>query len=302
MKSYSHFLPVLAISVLCACSGGDEHLSESKMANLIVDLKLAEAYANSSYDYQSDSARNVLRIAVLEKHGVTQDQYDNSLRWYGHNMEQYTKLYERVEKLLDKKQGKLIAASSDVKNADKSESEQLWPYSAMAMLSPMSNSDAIQFSIPVSELDKGERIKWMMRLSKSVPVQITLGVDYADGATSYTTQRYSGQQRLEMNLQSDSTRTITRLYGYMRVDRKSVLPIWADSISLTHTPIISDKYYTFLSQSFYDGPTKRVVADSVKHRRPSVRPITAPTPETSAAQREIPSLKGEVPSSMIGNH
>lgn len=288
MKPTRAFIPALALAVFAACSG-DDHLSEGKMADVIADLQIAEAVSNSSTDFQTDSARNVMRMAILEKHGVTQEEYDTSLRWYGHNLDKYTKLYERVENVLARKEKKLMASSAGEKEGKES-GTQLWPYSAMAFISPLGNSDAIQFSIPVNDLPKGERLKWKMRLSKTAPVQMTLGVDYADGATSYISQRYSGNTRLELQLQGDSTRTITRLYGYLRVDRRSVLPVWADSIQLTHLPLAKETYASFTMQKLYDGPVRRSAADSVKHRPPTVRPITD-NPEPQRAPQQQPAVQ-----------
>ena len=287
MKPVRALIPAaLALAALAACSGGDDHLSEGKMADVIADLQIAEAISNSSTDFQTDSARNVMRMAILEKHGITQEEYDTSLRWYGHNLDKYTKLYERVEKVLAGKERKFMASSESEKGG-KENGMQLWPYSPMAFISPLGNSDAIQFSIPVNDLPKGERLKWKMRLSKTAPVQIMLGVDYADGATSYISQRYSGNTRLEVQLQGDSIRTITRLYGYMRVSRRSDLPVWADSIQLTHLPLAKETYGSFTMQKLYDGPVRRSAADSVKHRPPTVRPITDdPQPQPSAPQQQ----------------
>lgn len=287
MKPVRALIPAaLALAALAACSGGDDHLSEGKMADVIADLQIAEAISNSSTDFQTDSARNVMRMAILEKHGITQEEYDTSLRWYGHNLDKYTKLYERVEKVLAGKERKFMASSESEKGG-KENGMQLWPYSPMAFISPLGNSDAIQFSIPVNDLPKGERLKWKMRLSKTAPVQIMLGVDYADGATSYISQRYSSNTRLEVQLQGDSIRTITRLYGYMRVSRRSDLPVWADSIQLTHLPLAKETYGSFTMQKLYDGPVRRSAADSVKHRPPTVRPITDdPQPQPSAPQQQ----------------
>ncbi|MBO5028343.1 MAG: DUF4296 domain-containing protein [Muribaculaceae bacterium] len=296
MKPVRALIPALALAALAACSG-DDHLPEGKMADVIADLQIAEAVSNSSTDFQTDSARNVMRMAILEKHGVTQEEYDASLRWYGHNLEKYTKLNERVEKVLARKEKKLMASSAGEKEGKES-GTQLWPYSAMAFISPLGNSDAIQFSIPVNNLPKGERLKWKMRLSKTAPVQIMLGVDYADGATSYISQRYSGNTRLELQLQGDSTRTITRLYGYMRVDRRSDLPVWADSIQLTHLPLAKETYGSFTMQKLYDGPVHRAAADSVKHRPPTVRPITDnPEPQSVQQSPTVQQAPAAAPSS-----
>ena len=60
----------------------------NKMADLIVDLQLAEAYIEShTADFEDDSSKLVIKQSIFKKHGITQQDYDSSLVWYAHNME-----------------------------------------------------------------------------------------------------------------------------------------------------------------------------------------------------------------------
>lgn len=255
---------------LTACSHDDDHLSQGKMVDVVTDMQLADAYASNHVEFASDSARNVLRMSVLKKHGVTQEEYDRTLDWYAHNLENYTKLYDEVEKRLDKRQNKLLASSND-EAAEASGS--IWPYPAMAMISALSSQDAIQFSIPVSEFAPGERVTWMMRLTEQIPSRMVLGVDYTDGTTAYTMKR-STQKRLELTLQSDSTLTVNRVYGYMIPDNSARLPVWADSISLKHQPLAKETYHMIRQQTHYKGTQRSQPKDTA--RRLTIKPIKEP--------------------------
>lgn len=270
MRRLLLLLPAGAMAgLLCSC-GDKSPVSQGKMADLIVDMQLAEAYAGNHIEYASDSARNVLRQSVLAKYGMTQAEMDTAISWYAHHLEKYDKLYEEVERKLERKQKKLLASSGE---GEQSEEGSLWPYSMMAMLSPNSAQDAVMFSLPVSDIQPGERLTWKMRLSKGSGADMTLGVDYREGGTSYINRYFSQSQRLELNLQTDSSRNVSRVYGVMRVDAHTVLPIWADSISLTRLPLAAETYHTYLQQADYRGPAKRVSADSTK-ASPTVKPIT----------------------------
>lgn len=258
----------LLAATFAGCSGGDDHLSQGKMADVIADLKLAEAYAASA-GISSDSARTVLRNSILSNHGVSQEEFDRSLDWYGHNLDKYIKLCDEVDKKLDKRQKSLLASSG----ADSESKEgSLWPYSKMAMISPRGATDAINFSIPISEFEQGDRLKWLLRLSSSTPVQMVLGVDYKEGGTSYLSRRFS-ERRIEMTLQTDSSRNVSRIYGYLTVDSRSSLPVWADSITLTRLPLAKETYYMYMQQSSYNGPSRPGKKDSTESRPPTVKPI-----------------------------
>ena len=101
-------LLMLALSLLSCDKTPGGVLSIDDMADLIVDLQLADAYIDGhSYDYQSDSSKQVLKQSVFKKHGITQQDYDSSLVWYAHNMEDYTKAYDKAIGKLKERYDKL---------------------------------------------------------------------------------------------------------------------------------------------------------------------------------------------------
>ena len=72
------------------------------MADLIVDLQLAEAYIEShTADFEDDSSKLVIKQSIFKKHGITQQDYDSSLVWYAHNMEDYNKAFDKAARVLN---------------------------------------------------------------------------------------------------------------------------------------------------------------------------------------------------------
>ena len=83
-------------------------LSKNEMANLIVDMQLADSYIDSHpADFPNDSTKMVLKQSIFKKHGITQQDYDSSLVWYAHNMEDYVKAYDKAVGKLKSKYDKL---------------------------------------------------------------------------------------------------------------------------------------------------------------------------------------------------
>lgn len=287
---FYRYLAALALGCSLLSCGDKDHLSESKMASLMADLQLAESYSSSDYKYASDSARNVLRLSVLKQHGVTQEEYDRSLQWYGHNLDKYSKLCEAIDKQLQKREKKFMAAGAEGTAESSGESDvSIWPYSRMAMISPLSPQDAIQFSLPINDMEKGQRLEWTLRLSRMVQAQMVLGVDYKEGGTSYLQSRSMDDKHVTVKLQTDSSRTVTRVYGMMRVLSHSDLPVWADSIALRKLPFAKEDYYRYNSQSDYRGPRK-----NEPHKpKPTVKPIT----DKPVSDRQV--IPSEAPSSSV---
>lgn len=266
---------ILGTALLSSCDRRPEGvLSDKEMVELMTDMQLAEAYADvagKGGDYSSMKAR--LSEGVLSAHGVTQAQLDSSLLWYGKNIDEYNELFKKVDKQLDSRRRHLLAGSG-IEKTDPMEGS-LWPYPQHMSISKLGDSDNIRFSIPASDIiGKGDAITWKMHLHSGYDLKGMLGVDYSDGSSSIASRSLSGSQNIEMRLQTDSSRMPVRLYGVLRVRQESSLPIYADSILLLHSPLDTNKYYTYHSQTFVRPPdakkkitkvAKDTVADSVQN-------------------------------------
>ena len=64
---------------------------------LLYDLHRMDALLQvSGKQYESDEVRNIYYASVLEKHGVTQAQFDSSLVWYTAHPQLFDKIYPKV--------------------------------------------------------------------------------------------------------------------------------------------------------------------------------------------------------------
>ena len=107
-------LLMLALSLLSCDKTPHGVMSINDMADLIVDLQLADAYIeNHIYDFETDSSKQVFKQSVFKKHGITQQDYDSSLVWYAHNMEDYTRAYDKAAGKLKARYDKLDKSRHD---------------------------------------------------------------------------------------------------------------------------------------------------------------------------------------------
>lgn len=68
-----------------------------EMRALLYDLHRTDALLQiSGKQYESDEVRDLYYGAVLEKHGVTQAQFDSSLVWYTAHPQLFDKIYPKV--------------------------------------------------------------------------------------------------------------------------------------------------------------------------------------------------------------
>ena len=101
-------LLLLALSLLSCDKTPRGVLSVNDMAELIVDLQLADAYIeNNSAEFETDSSKLIIKQSVFKKHGITAQEYDSSLVWYAHNMEDYIKAQDKAVGILKQRYDKL---------------------------------------------------------------------------------------------------------------------------------------------------------------------------------------------------
>ena len=76
------------------------------MASLVADIHEADAIVTIEREsYRTDSQKTALRDAVFARHGITEEQFDTSLVWYGHNLDIYSEVYEEAIDILKDVEG-----------------------------------------------------------------------------------------------------------------------------------------------------------------------------------------------------
>lgn len=263
------------MTVLSACDKRpDNVLPEKEMVDLLADMQLAEAYLRTAGPEVSDSMREAFPEAVLARHGVTYAQVDTTLAYYGRNADDYFALYDKVNKELISRRKKI---DGNIPANDRG-SDNIWPYQMMTMFGTGNATDGLIFSIPAEGIIPGERLEWSLRASTQTAADGLLGVDYEDGSGTYIRRKLNGTRNISLQLQTDTGKTVTRIYGRFTVDRTR-LPLWADSIVLTHAPLDSALYGNIYQQSRHYGLQKRNKKDiEPKDSLPATERGMQPTP------------------------
>ena len=93
---------VMACMVLCACNKvPSEIIQPDEMALLMADVHTSESVIELNWDqFRSDSAKQVLKESVYAAHGVSAEQVDSSLAWYGRNIPYYMYVYDNTIAIL----------------------------------------------------------------------------------------------------------------------------------------------------------------------------------------------------------
>lgn len=282
---------IAAAALPMGCSKRPEGvMSDNEMASLMADMQMAEAYGNVANNHRglSFEEREKLGDRVLASHGVTRQQLDTSLAWYGRNLDTYSELYAKVDKQIISRRKKLTNEDSEEGN----HGDNLWTSPSHSLISDLAASDGLSFNIPVSDIEKGERLAWSMVISRQQPLAVTLGVVYDNGTLSYINRSFTGDMKVKLELQTDSARKVKNVYGSLRLNHVDAQPLMIDSISLMRMPLDSMSYGRIHSQKRYYGPHRK----SANSQNPEpegwkrYEPPTAPPPG-KAPGRPSPSNK-----------
>lgn len=250
------------------------------MVEVMVDIQIAEAYERSgnSNDYLNGQNRELLGRGVLMHHGVTVEEMDCTLAWYGRNMDEYPKLYKRIDSELNKRQLKYARAAGETDK--EGSSADLWPYSRHYVLDDRSLTDGLIVNIPVTDLTPGDKLTWKMIVEGASARNLALGVDYENGTSDINRISNNGFDKwVELSLQTDSTLGVTRIFGIAQFGN-SPRRVLIDSVQLTHLPFNREEYHK---------------AGYQRSIRPAGRKIVLP-PDTSTNSSNVPEAMLSKPS------
>ncbi|MDE7420111.1 MAG: DUF4296 domain-containing protein [Muribaculaceae bacterium] len=279
-KNYLYILmSFLLLSAGCSKRPKDI-LSEDKMVKVMVDLQIAEAYERSGYsnDYLNGKDREMLGRGILMQHGVSVEEMDSTLAWYGRNMDEYPKLYKKIDAELNKRQIKYARAAGESEN--EGSSADLWPYSRHFVLDNKSLTDGLIVEIPTTEMAPGDKLTWKMLVDGGASRSLALGVDYENGTSEvYRISNAGFDKWSELSLQTDSTLTVNRIFAVADFHNPTSR-ILIDSIQLLH--------YPFNHEEYHKSGGQRTI-------RPAGRKIVLP-PDTSANSSNVPEAMLDSPS------
>lgn len=259
---------VIMLVMACGCVRRPSGvMSDNETASVVADLQIAEAYLQTHPQGMDAEQRKEGMLAyILDKHGVSRADFDTTLNWYAHNPDNYIDMLAVADKELVKRRKKLAGSESIVH-----ESADLWPYTRQGLISPLSNTNSLDFSIPTIDVEKGSRVEMKFRMRAATRLNMLLGVEYENGWTGYVHRDFSGNKRsVDLMVQTDSSMVVKRVFGYLSVEDRNVLPLWIDSIYMHTLPFDSVEYYNIHSQRVYKGPIRRVKPKPVSFAKDSL--------------------------------
>jgi hypothetical protein len=126
MRKISGIL-IAFMALFAACNSTPDYvLSHEEMTQLLADVHIGESLIDANrQNYKDDSLKKELKQSILHKHNVTAQQLDTSFEWYGHNIEDYIEVYDRVIEILENQQAN-VKVEDGVQLAVAGDSADAW--------------------------------------------------------------------------------------------------------------------------------------------------------------------------------
>ncbi|MBS7409587.1 MAG: hypothetical protein KIG59_01325, partial [Muribaculaceae bacterium] len=165
------------------------------------------------------------------------------------NLDVYKEVYDKVVTKLEDRQQDIIeeARRAGEKMTASGDSIDIWQAATCYFFDRRrcGNSAQINFSIDADINTKpGDKYEWRMTMKNaSNGGYAMLAVDYDDGSWDYTRRSLRPDEAMRLKLQTDSTLTVKRVYGYVAYTIGSEDAIFADSLSLYRSRLDPTIYF-----------------------------------------------------------
>ncbi len=245
-ESDMRYLPLLALLLLLAagCRKMPSNvIRQDKMASLLADLHTAGAVVEiEGASWNTDSSRHQLREAIYSRHGVSSEDVDSSLMWYGHNLNEYLKVYDKTLTIIDKRiaEAERAGAKTVETNARVTldgDSVNLWQGPLSIRLNEKNPSEFITFSYAADRFwERGDHFTLSLTpVATQSPVYLTIVAQYGDGTAEYVTNQSIGDSRRHLTLVVDSTKMVSGIFGSIHYSPSPGEISYLDSITLVRT-------------------------------------------------------------------
>lgn len=179
------FSSLFIVILLYSCSRRPGNvLNEAKLTEVLYDVQLAQSIGNTqSHIYNTPPKKRLLVISALNKHGVSQADFDSTLLWYSDNdISKYNEINDTVAYQL-RRQVNRIRENMAVGGLKRTNEGQIMP----SIVYLTENNPIVSFNIDSLKLKtlKPETFKWSFDVQGLSPMQkVSAGIIFTYKDTS----------------------------------------------------------------------------------------------------------------------
>lgn len=256
---------VVAATLLSCDKAPDGVIKEGDMAHVIAEFAKAEAMIEENpSQFPDDSSKLALKQSILKKYDADLAMYDSSLVWYAHNLKIYSQVHDKAIEILEKetnKDGTHVQSTNPniaINNQgarrifpSSGDSANVWKEPQQWILTSAMRDGIIPFDYkPEKEGRKGDKYTLCFKMINSGnSITMLLAIDYRDGSTSYINRSAQDNGWIENAIQSDSSKVIKRIYGFIKYKTRPQGVTFIDSTYMLRTRLDKSQYHTFYQRT-----------------------------------------------------
>ena len=224
-------LPIVALLLAvvgCKPTVPSDYLSPSEMEDILYDYHLAVAMAQNSN--ASDMQRKSWQLAVLKKHGVSEQEFDRSMAYYMRHTERMQTIYEHLADRMGQEARSLGASDAELSQygsiASRGDTTNVWPGRKTLMLSTFAPYNKYTFELKVdTAYHKGDRLVLSydaLFLLQEGMRNLTVGliVTFANDSTVQQVQEVASDMRQTLSVEDRDSIGIKRVRGFFLQPRE----------------------------------------------------------------------------------
>ncbi len=237
---FALFSALLLVS--CGKSVPEYLIEEDDLVALLADVHKSEAMMESnSGSFSSNSGKKKIREAVFLRHGVTQEQFDTTLVWYGHHIDKYMKVYDRVIerlKIENDEAKRLLAEENSQTMSQPGDSVDVWKLQRHHTFDTRLSTNLLAFDIDPDENFKQRdyfelKFKVLLLPRQSIAPYAYIAARHHNQDIVFNQTKISKEGWYSIPLQTDSAKNLRDLYGYIVLPMQAVQEkMYVDSVML----------------------------------------------------------------------
>lgn len=233
MRRLAYIYVILTAIMVFSCkpSVPGEYIQPGDMESILYDYHIAMAMTESNSDGISSSDavnQRAYKLAVLKKHGVTEEQFDNSLKYYMRHTEHLYDMYENLSERLEGESSAMgVGGDAGYKGilTANGDSADIWIGDRVVMLLADAPYNKKTFSFKAdTTFHKGDRL--MLSFNTRYIIQdgvrdavAVMCVRFANDSIASQYQRLSSSKRQTISIMDYKRVGVKEVSGYMLFTR-----------------------------------------------------------------------------------
>ena len=295
MRNLLSFFAIISMVIFfCACSSkseSNEILSAEEMEDVLFDYHIAQSLVNQSGD-SADFRIRVYAESVFKKHEVTEEQFNNSLRYYHRHTTELHDIYKNIEKRMNF----LVGDYAETGYTTEGDTANIWQGPKVYLLTAALNNYATFIQPTDTLLTEGDKLElnfstgWLYKEGQRQATAV-LYLQYEGDSIVTSTQHFSNSGPQQVILRIGKKKKIESIRGliYQHTPWTSdpkILVISDISLIRYHSTTPTPGKTTKSISNKPESQTRKTITDSVRNRNNRDRkPFREATPQPSTQKQ-----------------